>query len=84
MSTGFAGVDGRYQILSGSFGDVQSVLKIEFAVIIVPVVFRCSGKEQFPIIQGMECGRNKWVRWGGEGNFVSKGNVDDFDKQGWG
>ena len=25
--------------------------------------------------------QNKWVGWGRVGNFVSKGNIDDFDKQ---
>ena len=43
-------------------------------------MFGCSGKERFPVIQGMEYSRDEWVRWGGEGDFVSKGDIDGFDK----
>ena len=50
MSAGLADMDGRYQILSGSFRDVQSVLKVELPIIIVPVIFGCPGKERFSIV----------------------------------
>jgi hypothetical protein len=69
-------VEGGNKVVVGALGDIESPLEVQLFIVVQPVLSVGTGKKGGPFIEGLEGREHEGVRGGGQGDFVSKGDID--------
>jgi hypothetical protein len=69
-------MEGGDNVVVSPLGNIEAPLKVELPILVKPLLPMGMGEKRGSLIEGLESGEHKGVGGGGQGDFISEGNIN--------